>query len=130
MSKFWKWILWILGILIVLGIIAIPFAMHFAFGLGPARGFTIWHGPMIQNHHGFGFDRFHGPMMYGRGFGLRGGIFSIFGGLVRLAFFGILLYGAYWLGKRNARVVLDSSTNSPTPTVAPLVEQESKPKSE
>ncbi len=130
MSKIWKWTLWIPGILIVLGIIAIPFAMHFAFGFGPAHSFTSWHGPMMQNPHGFSFDRFHWPMMHRRRFGLLGNPIFFFGGLIKLAFFGALLFGAYWLGKRNARVVLDSSTNSPAPAPAAPVEPEAKPKSE
>jgi hypothetical protein len=36
-----------------------------------------------------------------------GGGFALFGGLVRLAFFGLVLYGVYWLGRRNARIALD-----------------------
>ena len=120
MNRFWKWTLAILGILVVLAIVAIPFAMHSVFGFGVARGFDGWNGPMMRDHHGFGFDRFHGPLMYGRGFG-PWGAFAFFGGLVKLAFFGALLYGAYWLGKRNARVVLDPSTgpSAPAPTVEP-----------
>ena len=96
MNRFWKWTLAILGILIVLAIVAIPFAMHSVFGFSIARGFDGWNGPMMRDHHGLGFDRFHGPLMYGRGFG-PWGAFSFFGGLVKLAFFGALLYGAYWL---------------------------------
>jgi len=66
---------------------------------------------MLRDHHEFGFDRVHGPMMRGRGFGH----FFFPGGLVKLIFFGALLYGAYWLGKRNARVVFDPTTNPPAP---------------
>jgi hypothetical protein len=73
---------------------------------------------MMREHHGLGFDRFPGPLMHGRGFG-PWGAFSFFGGLVKLAFFGALLYGAYWLGKRNARVVLDSSKGPSAPKVEP-----------
>ena len=124
MNRFWKWTLAILGILVVLAIVAIPFAMHSVFGFSMARGFDGWNGPMMRDHHGLGFDRFHGPLMYGRGFG-PWGAFSFFGGLVKLAFFGALLYGAYWLGKRNARVVLDPSTGPSVP--APTVEPEAGP---
>lgn len=115
MNRFWKWTLGILGILIVLAILAIPFALHHRFGFSAARGFDNWHGPMLRDHHGFGFDRFHGPMMHGRGFGH----FFFLGGLVKLIFFGALLYGAYWLGRRNARVVLDPTTSPPAPAVEP-----------
>jgi len=102
------------------------FCTHHRFGFYRARGFDGWHGPMMQNHHGFGFDRFHGPMMQSRGFGHLGGIFFFLGGLLKLAFFGALLYGAYWLGKRNARVVLDAATSPPAP--APIDESEAGPK--
>jgi hypothetical protein len=63
-----------------------------------------WDNPMPRDFDG---GR-HGPMMGPRGgrFGLFGP-FLFLGWLARLAFFGALLYGAYWLGKRNARVVLD-----------------------
>jgi len=103
----------------VLAILAIPFALHHRFGFGTARGFDNWHGPMLRDHHGFSFHRFHGPMMHGRGFGHWGGIFFLFGGLLKLALFSALLYGAYWLGKRNARVVLDPATSPPAPAVEP-----------
>ena len=115
MNRFWKWTLGILGILIVLAILAIPFALHHRFGFSAARSFDNWHGPMLRDHHGFSLHRFHGPMMHGRGFGRWGGIFFLFGGFLKLAFFGTLLYGAYWLGKRNARVVLDPATRRPAP---------------
>jgi hypothetical protein len=117
MNRFWKWTLGILGILIVLAILAIPFALHHRFGFSAARGFDNWHGPMLRDHHGFGVDRFHGPMMHGRGFGR----FFFLGGFVKLIFFSALLYGVYWLGKRNARVVLDPATSPPAPTVEPEV---------
>ena len=118
MNRFWKWTLGILGILIVLAILAIPFALHHRFSFSTARGFDSWHGPMLRGHHEFGFDRFHGPMMHGRGLGRWGGSF-FFGGLLKLVFFGAMLYGAYWLGKRNARVVLDPATSPPAPAVEP-----------
>jgi len=124
MNRFWNWTLGILGILIILAMIAIPFVLHYRFGFNMARDFDGRHGPMIQNHHGFGFDRFQGPMMSGRGFGYGRGILFLFGGLLKLAFFGALLYGAYWLGKRNARLVVDPATSPPAPAVEPEVPPE------
>ena len=59
MNRFWKWTLGILGILIVLAILAIPFALHHRFGFSAARSFDNWHGPTLRDHHGFGFDRVH-----------------------------------------------------------------------
>ncbi|HEY6071893.1 MAG TPA: hypothetical protein VIV15_00520, partial [Anaerolineales bacterium] len=70
----------------------------------------------------FGFRA--GPMMRGgRGFG---GLFFLggLGWLARLAFFGLLLYGAYWLGRRNARVVVDPRTPA---TSVPAPEPPSDP---
>jgi hypothetical protein len=72
-------------------------------GNGWGNGFN---GPKGDRRNGFGH---FGPLVF-------------LGGLVRLAFFGALLYGAYWLGKRNARVTLD-----PAP-VAPPVEPDATPK--
>ena len=115
MNRFWKWTLGILGILIVLAILAIPFALHHRFGFSAEGGFDNRHGPMLRDHHGFGFHRFHSPMTNGRGFGH----FFLLGGFVKLIFFSALLYGAYWLGKRNARVVLDPVTSPPPPAVEP-----------
>jgi hypothetical protein len=117
MNRLWKWTIGILGILIVLAILAIPFALHNRLGFRATRGFDRWHGPMIRDHHEFGLDRFHAPMMHSRGFGHWGGIFFLFGGL---------LYGAYWLGRRNARVVLDPTTSPPA--TLPMDESEARPK--
>ena len=126
MNRFWKWTIGILGILIVLAVLAIPFALPHRLGFGATRGFDKWHGPMLRDHREFGLDRFHAPMMHGRGFGHWGGIFFLFGGLLKLVFFGALLYGAYWLGKRNARVVLGPATRPPAPV--PMDESEARPK--
>lgn len=114
MSKTWKWIL---GILLVLVVIAAFGALGFVwrgqmFAAAPAR---VWGNPMMGpgangwNMHPHMNPRYlmstH-PMMGGGGFLPFGGFF-LFGGLLKwLLFFG-LLYGAYWLGKRNARFALD-----------------------
>jgi hypothetical protein len=119
MNRFWKWTLGMLGILIVLAILAIPLALHYRFGLSTVRGFDSWHGPMMQYHHGFGFERSHGSMMFGRGFGFGRGLFFVFGAVLKLAFLAALLYGAYWLGKRNARLVIDPAASPPAPAVEP-----------
>jgi len=107
MKNIWKWILGILAVVLVLG--AVSFAAylwtsHSDFMM--ARG---WDGPMMRGNDGWNRGWHDGPMMMGRGgFSPFFGPFALLGGLVKLAFFGALLYGAYWLGKRNARVVLDS----------------------
>ena len=78
--------------------------------------------PMMPG--GFGYRR--GPMM-GRGFGyspMMPGSFSplFFGfsmlfGLVKLALFGLLLYGAYWLGRKSVTPVV--APMAPTPVSDP-----------
>ena len=110
------WI-WILGIVLVLLLVSAPILMHFAFGTGFVRGFDE-RGPMMDR---FGLGRgFAGPM----GMHMRGGFgffgpFALLGGLVKLAFIGVLLYGAYWLGKRNARVTLDPAPVRVVPAAEP-----------
>jgi hypothetical protein len=138
MKSLWKWVL---GIVIVVAVIvAAMFGVRYLVSKGyislPAglawhdkanRGFDGQRGPeMFNDPHGFngwnaprGFDGFRGPMGRGRGFGHLGMAFMFIGGLFRLVVFGALLYGAYWLGKRNARVVLNS---------APAIEPAEAPK--
>jgi hypothetical protein len=126
MKNIWKWIL---GILVVLAIVAVPFVLHYTlgynFGPGLARNFNGqgpmmsqngWNGPGMRQE----FDGFRGGPMGGRrgGFGFFGPLVFL-GGLVKLAFFGALLYGAYWLGKRNARLVLSSAASHASPAPEP-----------
>ncbi len=74
------------------------------------RGFGYGRGPMMMGR-GFGYS----PMMGRGGFGYgsmmhRGfGFFQFFFRLAELAVFGLLLYGAYWLGRRSV-----------TPVIAPV----------
>ena len=118
MSKTWKWIL---GIVLVLVMIGGMFAMGFfwqsrmiSYG-GIPRG--DWDGgrPMMTNpgwQHPM-FDNRDGshPMM--GGYTPFFGGFFLLGGLVKLALFFGLLYGAYWLGRRNARIALDPKPAAP-----------------
>jgi hypothetical protein len=60
------------------------------------------------------FQGGRGPMMVGRHFFPFFGGFMLIGGLVKLVFFGALLYFAYWLGKRNARITLDPKPAAPS----------------
>ena len=138
MSKFWKWF-WgiVLGLVIFasgvfVGTIA-RFHMGFAgqrmmvvtsegqiVGDGPEAG-VVRVGPQgvgpsvaVQD---FGEVEAFGPRQRGRGFGHDDdfggfGPLMIVGGLIHLAFVIGILYGAYWLGRRNARLVLDPSTGS------------------
>jgi hypothetical protein len=117
MSKTWKWIL---GILLVLLVVGAFFAVGFAWRthttvFAQARVMPLdrnWNGPMMGRDndkwtHPQIWQRDNGwqhPMMNSRGMG--GGFFML-GGLAKLALFFGLLYGAYWLGRRNARITLD-----------------------
>lgn len=127
MSKTWKWIF---GIVLVLVLVGAMFAIgytwptHMAGGWDGMRPFDgaqgrpfdrDWNSPMM----GRGDDGWNHPMMgnapysmHGFGFAPFGGFFLL-GGLVKLALFFGLLYGAYWLGRRNARIALD-----PVPTAS------------
>ena len=128
MSKTWKWIL---GIVLVLALVSAMFAIgfmwqsHMSTGLGRTMPFEQnWNSPMQRgdwNQQNPGNQRNH-PMMNSRGFAPFGG-FAVLGGLVRLALFFGLLYGAYWLGRRNARITLD-------PKPVACVEASAAPKAE
>ncbi len=133
MRTIWKWILGIVLVLIVVSAVAAVAFMwrNHAISVSSFRAMPFDRNgtnPMPRD-----FDRLHhGPMMrFGRGgFGLFGP-FLFLGGLLKLVFFGALLYGAYWLGRRNARVVLSPSTPRPTPsTTETVVEPEAPPKNE
>ena len=109
MSKTWKWILGIMLVLVIIGaMFAIGYMWQTHMTTGPARFFDReWNSPMQRQ----GNQRIPGqwddhPMMGRRYFVPFGGFFLL-GGLVKLALFFGLLYGAYWLGRRNARIALD-----------------------
>ena len=75
----------------------------FGYGRGPMMGRGFGYSPMM-GRGGFGY----GSMM-SRGFSPFFVGFSMMFGLVKLVLFGLLLYGAYWLGRRSV-----------TPVVAPV----------
>ena len=125
MTTLWKWIL---GIVVVLAVIvAVPLGMHLLVNNGyiaaPAM-YAFHHGPVdpaFDMPYRFddgkgpgGFEPRGGWMHYGRGFGFFGPL-MFFGGLLKLAVFFGLLYGAYWLGRRNARIALDPAPAAPAP---------------
>jgi hypothetical protein len=132
MGKVWKWIL---GIVIVLVVVAALAGLFFLWRSHPAMVFM----PRSTPFHGQGFrpgwsrpDGFAGgpgPLPRHRFLPFFGGLMLI-AGLVKLAFFGALLYGAYWLGKRNARLTLDAAPGPRPPSrpAAPAVEPDSTPK--
>jgi hypothetical protein len=131
MKTVWKWILGVLAVVLILAVLTGAGFMwrRYALGANPAitsqRGWYA--GPMMRgDDYGrnvgpmMGRDGYHSnfmPMMGGRGFFPFGGFFFL-GGLVKLLFFGLLLYGAYWLGKRNARVSVDRRPSPPPETPA------------
>lgn len=143
MSKTWKWILGILLVVVILGaLMAVGFMWrrhtNLAAVYGPMPGYQAqpfernWNGPMMGQapdgwEHPRMMQRSDGwgqPMMYDRGFTPYHSGFFMFGGLVKLALFFGLLYGAYWLGRRNARIVLDAAPAAPVanPSAAPEAE--------
>jgi len=156
MKKVWKWILGILGVLVLVGAL---FAVGFFWRGGhndSMGGFQDryqrggppatadqpqgWQHPPVGECSGYGptydHDGFrpmmgerggYGPMMGGYYPGFGGGFFL--GGLLHLIVFLGLLYGAYWLGRRNARITLDPK---PVKAVAapPAPEPESPPASD
>ncbi len=100
MKNFWKWILGIVIVLVVL----------FGLGIGARLLLANVLPATAGDYHGFmpmmnlrGMDRFDGRMSFGGGF-MR------LGGLVPLLLLGLLVYGAYRLGRRNTAFVTPLST--------------------
>jgi hypothetical protein len=121
MSKTWKWIL---GIVLVLVIIGAMFAIGYMWQTHRGTG---WNMPLDREKNGPMEHQWNqqipGPegrrMKGGREFAPFGGFFLL-GGLVKLALFFGLLYGAYWLGRRNARVALDPKPAARIEAPAPV----------
>jgi len=118
MKNFWKWILGIVIVLVVL------------FGLG--IGARLLMGNLLPASVG-DVDGFRSPMMGGRGypggfpgghmgFGgghmLFGGGFMLLGGLLPLALLGLLVYGAFRLGKHRSTPSMPVETAQPVAPVA------------
>jgi hypothetical protein len=123
MSKTWKWIL---GILLVLVIVAGMFAIGYTWRSRMAYAGEVgiqrtWEMPMYRPWSMQGPGEWNHPMMARRGIRSFGGFHPLAGLLQVVVFFG-LLYGAYWLGRRNARITVD-----PQPTAKPVTEPESTP---
>jgi hypothetical protein len=122
MSKTWKWIL---GILLVLVLIGAMFTIGLMWQTHQATGWNMpldrdWNSPMQRQWNEQTPGQWDHPMMNRRSFPPFGGFFLL-GGLVKLVLFFGVLYGAYWLGRRNARVTLDSKLA--VPAEAPVLPQ-------
>jgi hypothetical protein len=78
-----------------------------------------WSRPMMRGDGEGPMQRgdWNHPIIMTRRFTPFGG-FSPFGGLVKFALFFGLLYGAYWLGRRNARIAIDPTPVSRVDTSA------------
>lgn len=132
MSKALKWFF---GIALVLILMGAMFALGYAWQTRMAGGWDAapfdraWQHPMMRGD----WDQ-RGPWKYPPmkkyapypmpvfGFVPFGGFFLL-GGLVKFALFAGLLYGAYWLGRRNARIALDPLPSAPVDaSLAPAVE--------
>ena len=137
MSKFWKWFLGIVLILVVLAILIVPpMLMHFGAGrvvvregVGPGElNGPSWGRPMMGDE--FQFDGQY-PMM-GGGFQIDGQYpmmggrryfspflfcFRFLRGLIPLALLGLLVYGAYTYGKRKHMATKPVETTANTAVV-------------
>ncbi len=129
MNNVWKWIF---GLLIAL--VVVTFFASLGFGwrmyslgypsLWAGRGWHLMPGWHTWPYAGLGW----------RGFLPLGGFFL--GGLVKLLLLAALLYGAYWLGQRNARLSSDPGPAAPipnapsAPAAPPAPSQESPSSSE
>jgi hypothetical protein len=118
MKNVWKWIIAILVVMLVLGAVAAVAFMwrSHTFAYTHMSGWDA--GPMMRGNDGWNNEWNNGPMMGRRTLTPFFGPFLFLGGLAKLAIFGALLYGAYWLGKRNARVVM-SAPPAAVPEPAP-----------
>ena len=126
MSKTWKWIL---GILVVVLLVAVLFSVGFMWQSHRVVGWNMpfersWDSPMPRQWNQQVPGQWSHPMMMDqRGFSPFGGFFLL-GGLLKFGVFIGLLYGAYWLGRRNARLAIDPKPAAPsiepaTPAVEP-----------
>lgn len=137
MSKTWKWILGILLVVVIVGSFA---AMGYtwrthSFAMASYRSMPFdhnWNGPMMgrgndnqqmwQRNDGWQHPMTHAPGacagVDSRSFSPMGGGFFLLGGVVKLALFFGLLYGAYWLGRRNARIIMDPKPGAPVAEVS------------
>jgi len=135
MSKTWKWIL---GILLGLVLIAVLFSIGFMWQSRYVTGWNMpfergwdssWNSPMQRQWDPQVPGQWVHPMMMDRrGFSPFGGFFLL-GGLLKWVLFFGLLYGAYWLGRRNARLAIDPAPAAPSIEPAtPAVEPEPAPR--
>lgn len=122
MSKTWKWILGIVVVVVVLGALAMAgfaWRSNMSYRGGDLPYARDWNNmPMYRDND---WNNWNHPMMSTRGFVPFGGFFLL-GGLVKSGLFLGLLYGAYWLGRRNARIALD-----PKPGTVPDTKALNKP---
>lgn len=154
MSKFWKWFLGIvLGLALFASGVFVGSMMqaHMAFAgdsrmvivgdrpmghAGEDEDGSVQIGPAGEMPEGgvvqFGVVESYGPRGHGHGFKGRddfehGGLLFLVGGLLHLALFLGLIYGAYRLGRRNARIVLDPEPGLPTKSVVAFDAAPAKP---
>jgi len=87
MKPVWKWILGILAVVLVVGLFAAPYFMHFFL---PYGGYGMSYGGHMPMHNGFGFGGY--PMMGGFGMG-----FGLFSGLIQLGVLALIVLTIIWL---------------------------------
>jgi len=135
MSKFWKWFLGILLVLVFIGLfVASAFLMHGGFARGgfDSRGFQQYgqfeRGPMMGGGQFYGFGGGPGWMMGGGGYGFHPLAFCgrLFGGLIPLLLLALIIYGAYRLGRHKSPAAVSSNAES-TSLAAPADEPSDAP---
>ena len=127
MNKFWKWVLIIVGIFVVVFVVALIAFGIFAGRFYGGREFVM---PMMRGRNWPGFN--NGPlgphMGIGRGWGFGGGRFGAFGWigfglsiLFRLGIFALVIAGIVWVIQRLTHKNQVTSVAAPQAAVPPLV---------
>lgn len=97
MNTFWKWVLGILAVVLVIGLFAAPYLMPlFVPSAGYGTGYGMMNGdwPQMPMHNGFGFGGGGMMSMMGGGFGMGFGLFS---GLIQLGVLVLIVLAIIWL---------------------------------
>ena len=125
MKKVWKWILGIVIVLVVVGVLvaaafAFRGAMNYNFRAGVMPHERAWNGHSFEGYPGGRYPMGPGMgMPGGRGYSHFGGGFLflglIFRAIIPLGLLALLVYGAYWLGKRKNAPSIVPTTPIPAP---------------
>lgn len=118
MKTFWKVVLIVLGVLLVLGMIAVPLAARlFAFGGRPMMYYAPYYGHHMGGWGGFGF--------FGGGMGMLMMFVPLLLGVVVI---GLVVYGLVALVKNHSGSAQQTHPSAPAPAAQSVVEPVSEPK--